>query len=435
MTPIPRELNLSRPISMWAGGDVRFRVSLSLGIVDGPDSPALWDDAVWDLNEWSAGGVGEAYWYDVTAYALRVSTSIGKDRFEEAFRTGRFSLTLDNQTGLWNPIAGQTPNYKLSLRPGRWFRIEGYTEATGWVPMFTGYVDSINDAYTGAGWGIDTIISGYGFAGTFQMDRLPPLEVPLPGGSLTSERIEWLLDRWGWPDDYRDIQAGVATMLPSDIPGSSLTEMQKAAEAEGGGVFFDQNAIPTFKAREWLKTDPRSTSLQYRIGGPGSDIDPLDFSVDWSAQRLYNDVQLTARDGVMQRATDTISWARYFRRTFTRTALENDNDVDVLELADRFLAAFAYDRIRIESVDVWPKDAVRGALALETRIGDLIEATVRTGAGWGYTAEAHVMRIDHVVTADDWEMSLRLDDSQTIPPPDAGSFDDGFDAGFRIGGS
>jgi len=420
---------------MWAGGDVQFRVSLSLGLVDGPDSPALWDDAQWDLNEWSSGGVGEAYWYDVTAYALRVETSFGKDRFEEAFRTGRFKLILDNQTGIWNPIAGQSPNFKLSLRPGRWFKVEAYTDITGWLPMFTGYVDAINDAYTSGGFGIDTIVSGYGFSGVMQMDRLPPLETPLPAGELSSDRVIWLLDRWGWPDDFRNIQTGTATLAASDIPGSTLDEMQKAAEAEGGGIFFDQAAIPTFKAREWLKLDPRSVNVQYRIGGPGSDIDPLDYIVDWSAQRIYNDVQLTRRDGIMQRATDTTSWSRYFRRTFKRTGLENDNDTDVLELADRFLAAFAYDRIRIESVDVWPKDAQRAAIALETRLGDLIEATVSTGAGWGYTAEAHVMRIDHVVTASDWEMTLRLDDSQTIPPPDAGSFDQGFSSGFRIGGA
>jgi len=420
---------------MWAGGGVTFRVSLSLGLVDEPGDQALWDQDEWDAGQWSSGGVGEAYWYDVTAFALRVETSLGKDRFEEQFRTGRFKLILDNQTGIWNPIAGQTPNFKLSLRPGRWFKVEAYTELTGWVSMFTGYVDAINDTYAGAGFGIDTIVSGYGFSGVMQMDRLPPLETPLPGGGLTSDRVTWLLDRWNWPIDYRDIQTGQATMLSSDLPGSTLDEMQKASEAEGGGIYFDQRAVPTFKAREWLKTDPRSTDVQFRIGGPGSDIDPLNYEVDWSGQRVYNDIQLTRRDGIMQRATDTESWSRYFRRTFIRSALENDNDTDVLELADRFLAAFAYDRIRIEEVEIWPRDATRAALALETRLGDLIEATVSTGAGWGYTAEAHVMRIDHILTASDWEMTLRLDDSQTIPPPDAGSFDQGFSSGFRIGGT
>jgi hypothetical protein len=136
----------------------------------------------------------------------------------------------------------------------------------------------------------------------------------------------------------------------------------------------------------------------------------------------------------MQRATDTASWSRYFRRTLIRTNLENESDTAVLELADRFLAAFAYDRIRIESVELFPSDNGRSILALGTEIGDLVEVTVSTGAGWGYTAEAHVMRISHSLTADDWRVSLRLDDAMTTPPPELGSFDAGFSGGFRIGG-
>lgn len=435
MPPLPRLLNRSRPRSLWSNGDVQFRVSLALGLADNPDQGDVWDAAQWDQDLWSVGGIGDAYWYDVTSYALEVSTSIGKDVFEEEMRTGRFSLVLDNQTGIWNPIAGQQPDYKLSLRPGRWFRIEANTDLTGWVPIFTGYVDAINDTYRNAGFGIDTVVSGYGFAGVFNMDRPPPLEDPIASGLLSSDRISFLLDRFGWPIDKRDVQTGEATLLGSDLPSSSGVEAQKAAAAEGGAFYFDQDAVPTFKARDWLKTDPRSTELQYRIGGPASDIDPLEYTVDWSAQRIYNDVQLTRRDGTPQRATDTESWGRYFRRTFTRTSLENDNDIDVLELADRFVAAFAFDRIRIESVEIWPRDGERAAVALSTRIGDLLEATVSTGAGWGYTAQAHAMRIDHTVTADDWRMTLRLDDSQTIPPSDAGSFSNGFSNGFRIGGT
>lgn len=220
-------------------------------------------------------------------------------------------------------------------------------------------------------------------------------------------------------------------MLETTLPKSNLEEILKAADAEGGGYFHSKESFPVFKARDWLTTDPRSTSVQVRIGGPGSDITPMRFGVDWSAQRIYNDVQLTREDGVPQRVVDTQSVSRYFRRTFVRTGLENDQDVQVLELADRFLAAFAWDRIRIEEAALWPKTNAEAAAALELEIGDLAEATVTTGAGWGYTTEAHVMRIDHRVTADDWEMTVRLDDSLATVPPGEGAFDDGFDDGFR----
>jgi len=188
-SPRDRRISLGRPTVRWAQGGVAFRVMLSLGLVDDPSGDlALWDDAEWNVGTWEMGGPGQAYWFDVTAYALGVETSRGRDRFEGPFRTGSFRLLLDNTSGLWNPISGQTPNYALTLRPGRWFRLEANTGG-GWFPTFTGYVDAIQDEYRGAGHDIVTAVSGYGFGGVFTMDRVPPLETPIPAGQRTDERI------------------------------------------------------------------------------------------------------------------------------------------------------------------------------------------------------------------------------------------------------
>ena len=427
-----RKLNLASGVHGWVDGSVYWRVLLSAGLADQPGAPGVWDSAEWDIDVWGGSGPGNAYWYDVTEWALAVRTSRGKDRFEQRFRTGTFDLLLDNQQGLWNPIVGQGPN-EVKLRPGRWFRLEA-TSGGEWLPQFTGYIDSITDEYNDAGFDVNARLSGYGFAGILQMDNLPPLETPVGSGELSSDRVTRILDGIlpiSWQPANREIQTGVATMQQSTLPGSNLEEILKAADAEGGGYFHSKESFPVFKARDWLVNDPRSSDVQVRIGGPASDITPMGFVSDWSAQRIYNDVQLTAVDGVPQRVVDEGSVGRYFRRTFRKTGFENDSDTSVLELADRFLGAFAWDRIRIEEAQLWPRSNGEAAAALELEIGDLAEATVSTGAGWQYTTEAHVMRIDHYVTATDWTVTVRLDDALTTVPPGEGSFDDGFSDGFR----
>jgi hypothetical protein len=426
---VPRKLNLGRRSRSWVDGTVYFRVLLSAGLADQPGAPAVWDSAIWDTDEWGGNEPSDTYWYDVTDWALAVQTSRGKDRFEDQMRTGTFAVLLDNQEGLWNPIVGQVGTLP-ALRPGRWFRLESTTGGE-WEPVFTGYIDSITDEYSSGGFDVNTRIAGYGFAGVLQMDNLPRLSTPVGGGELTSERVNRILDTLSpttWSN--REIQTGVATMLESTLERSNLEEILTAAEAEGGVYFHSKESYPVFKARDWLVTDPRSTTVQARIGGPISQIHPLQFGVDWSAQRIYNDVQLAREGGVEQRATEQASIDRYFRRTFRRTGYQNDSDADVLALAERFLGAFAWDRIRVETADLWPRDNAEAATALELEIGDLAEVTVSTGAGWAYTTRAHIFRIDHMLTASDWRMELRLDDAQTGIPPGLGAFDDGFDDGF-----
>ena len=50
----------------------------------------------------------------------------------------------------------------------------------------------------------------------------------------------------------------------------------------------------------------------------------------------------------------------------------------------------------------------------DIQLGDLVAVKARTPYGWVIEREAHVFGIDHQITADDWLVSFRLDDAQTI---------------------
>lgn len=429
MPPVEARYLPRSPGANWVHGAVQFRVMLSLG-VDGLQG-SQWDSALWDEGEWSST---EPTWIDITGWALAVTTSIGKDRFEQQARTGSMTVDLDNQSGIFNPIAGETGNFALTLRPGRWIRIEA-TYGEGWKPVFTGYVSALQDQYWSAAHGVNTRVTCIGFLGALAIFQPPPLDTPVGAGELTGARVNRILDRYGF-NGYpkRAIDPGLHTLQETSLGAPLLTEAQSCEQAEGGLFYMDQDAVAVFRQFDYLETDPRSTAVQYRIGGPASDVDPIRYSVDWSADRIRNDIQMQAVDGEIQRAVSLESIVRYLLRTYKLTGLDNDNDLQVADLATRYLERFAFDRIRIDEVATKPGSRAEAKLLLDTRIGDLLEATVQTATEqrWSYTSQAHVFRISHSITADDWEATLRLDDAATNPPGDQKGFSiDGFSDGFH----
>src|SRR5690606_11582850 len=94
-----------------------------------------------------------------------------------------------------------------------------------------------------------------------------PLALETPTGvQRTDQRVAAALDRLGWPEEDRDIQVGEHTMQSSFLAQSVLEECQRAAESEGGAFFCGPDGKAVFKARDWLTTDERSTTIQGYLG-------------------------------------------------------------------------------------------------------------------------------------------------------------------------
>ena len=324
--------------------------------------------------------------------------------------------------------------------PVRW-RILGsemnlteYLVGSDWEPLFVGQVDSIEDVY---GAGAEAPNSRWlildGFA-RLQIDNPPALDTPVGGGELTSTRVGRLAADADFPFPVL-LQPGEHTMLASTLANSILEEMQTAADAEGGGLFIGRDGTLYFKARDWLLEDPRSAVVQWSAGAPGDDVQILDASTDWSTARVLNDIQFARREGTAVRVQSEVSQLLYGRRSYQRFDLENDNDSDVGELANRFLTFFQWDRTRLEQVEVTPLTRSAAQELLELELGDRIRLRVSTLPGWSFTAEYWVNRIEHVVTADDWRVLLRVDTTDFSPPRLRGGFDeDAYDEGYAIGG-
>ena len=279
-----------------------------------------------------------------------------------------------------------------------------------------------------------------------------------------------ILDDMDWPEELRgEIQDGLHTMQETVLGESRLEEVQVAADAEGGGFFFDKDGLATFVNFDFLdqggdevtilltegSTIPdstvgsgetvvegeeitvtgdepgRSQVPQWSAGAIGDELEILDANTDWSQSRVKNDIRFQATDGEEQRETETASWSLYGQRTLRKLGFQNDDDSQVGALADRALSFLQWDRKRITDVTIHPTTEQAAQDLLDTRLGDRIRVTVRT-ADWSYTSEYWINRISHAISETDWTVNFRIDDVDLSSPVIVKAFDDdAFTEGFN----
>ena len=228
-------------------------------------------------------------------------------------------------------------------------------------------------------------------------------------------------------DDERDIQNGVHVMQTSYLAQTALEEAQRAADSEGGAFFAAPDGKLTFKSRDWLSTEPRSTGIQGYLGfetlPDGADPDaPQAFIISGSVvitetlARVRNDIQFAREGGTMQWVFDPVSIGSVGIRSYRRTDYQNTTDAQVLFLAERNLEAQSEARFRVQSVAIQanadPDNEDLNRLFWDTQFGDLVAVEIQTMHGWRISNRlAHVIGIASYITVEDWTVVLTLDDS------------------------
>ena len=401
------------------GGQIDVRVEVDTG--GGEGLAGLWDSALWDTDHW---GSDDAVWVDLTPYVLSVSISQGAERWGARVETGTCSVTVDNTTGIFTPEIGVTDPWYRPFRPGRRLRIVAIPDPDTdvRVPQFTGRLDAAYGSAADAGHAITSTFQVYDFMGDW--NAYDPLAMAATGVQRTDLRVHAALDRYGWPADQRDIQVGAHNMQSSDLAQTTLEECQQAADAEGSVFYCSKDGLATFKHRDWLITDLRSVTIQGYIGYDEVPVGAQaahivgDPETSWELARVINHAAYARVGGTAQEAQDLGSWSAYGIRSHKRTDLLNTTDAEVLTLANRTVSAQKdlrprADQIEIAAVDD-PDNEDLNRLLWDTELGDLVSIQAATPYGWTIEREAHVFGISHEITADDWQVVLRLDDAQTI---------------------
>lgn len=403
----------------WLGGNLNVGVELDLG--PGPELAGLWDEGLWDEALWSSS---DPDWIDITPYVLSVDINSGAERWGERFQTGTASILVDNTLGYFTPDSTAIGPWFRDYRLGRLVRVvcmPDPEDPTVKEPLFTGRLDASMDGYAFGGFDVTAILQCVDFMGDWAASN--PLAGTATGVQTTDERVNAALDKIEWETSGRDIQVGDHNMATSDLAQTTLEEMQRAADAEGGAFFAAKDGTATFRARQWLTTDTRSTVVQGYIGydsvPTGSQAAHMvDVQVSWEMARLVNWVQFAREGGTMQEVQDASSQNKYGIRSYQRTDFHNSTDGEVLQLATDYLNAFYESRMRIDSVtivgveDTDNEDLNR--LLWDSQFGDRISVLVEPPWGWEIEREVHIMGISHSITASDWTVTLRLDDAQVL---------------------
>lgn len=397
----------------WTGGSVDWRVELALGTLGGLGS-------LWDYGEWDTTGIWNGpvpSWVVVSEDVLEVATSRGRRRWGERMRTGNASVMLSNTDGRYNPDAGATPPGDLSLRPGRLARISANAGA-GWVPVFTGYINTLDPSYGPGGENPVMRFNLQGFAGSLQQFNPPDLTTPITAGQPTDERVLQVLTAFEWNTTEWPpvLQSGVHTMAESSLSATGLEECQRAADAEGGVYFHDATGAPQFKAFEWLLNDTRSTVVQAVLGDLAAPDSPQvqDVRPSWDSLSIVNDAQFSRKgSSTPVRVQSALSQSLYGWKALRKT-VECETDAQLLALATNAVERNQLDRRRLDSLTLHAPTATAAGLMFGLKIGDLVTATVTTLHGWDYTVDAHINGIGFAVNGSDWSQTLRLDDTFTI---------------------
>lgn len=399
------------------GGMLDVRVEIDTGLVD--DLGDLWDTGLWDDGVW---GAEDPSWYDMTRWVTSITIGGGAERYGQRYSAATATITVDNTTGIFTPDVGVDVPWLQPFRPGRRIRIVVYPDPTTptKVPLFTGQVQASNDRFSAAGFDVSASIVCVDHMAIFAAFNPPALATATGVGS-TDEIVGKALDRMSWPNAMRDIQPGVHTMQSTYLAQTTLEECARCADAEGGAFFAAPDGKATFKARDWLTTDPRSTTPQGWLGfdppPPGANTaQVLDWQTAWEIARIQNQIMFARTGSTLQTVQDLPSQAAIGQiRTYQRTDLQNNRDDQVLYLANRYLAAYKDLRLLVTSVTIAPNhdpdNEDLNRLIWDTRYGDLLAIRIAPPHGWEYTRYTHVIGITHRITVDDWEVEFALDDA------------------------
>ena len=343
---------------------------------------------------------------DVSDIALRVAIRRGRNRILNKFEAGSATVTLQDETGDWNPQNTNSPYYG-KLLPLRKIRIwADYDDGGGTTRyyLYSGYITSYDTNYR---LGFETVSSvTLSCVDAFRLfTNVAVTNVPgTSAGQLSGARVDALLDLASYPSSQRLIDAGDSTMQAD--PGTSrnlLTAIQTVEQSEFGGFFIDPEGNATFLSRTTISEKADETPLLFDDNGTNIAYQSVDFAYDDT--QIYNDVTVQILNGVAQNVQSTTSIETYFIHSGSRTELLMQTDAEALDQASMILHAKKDAVFRIDSIGLNLMDAAatdRIVAGLESDLFTLINVTKTDPGASSITLELFVQGIQHDITPTTW---------------------------------
>ena len=302
------------------------------------------------LNDTTKGVLDSAYVLggdvltDVTEYVSSVSVNRGKSRELDRYTAGQASVTLHNDSRIFDPFNTDSPYYSQIL-PRKPVAIE-----TNGERVFTGFIDDWDLTYEIAGKSFASISVVDGF---FRLSSAE-LETYTNISELSSERITTVLNKpeVAWPIANRSIAVGKTTLQADEVPENTnvLQYLQTIEITENGQLFIDRSGSLVFKNRATVP--PLTTAITFTDDATPNAIKYTNIGVVYGSENLYNRVTVTRAGGEPQVRDSLGSQNLYGVAAYSLDGLLLETDFEASQLAGYLVGLYDEPELRINDIVV-----------------------------------------------------------------------------------
>jgi hypothetical protein len=384
-------------------------ITVELGLSAATTEFGLWDVGLWDEALWGP----DVLYEDVSTYLRSIRTDRRFSRGLQQWQGGNASVVLNNRDGRFSAANLSGPYVaagETQIRPLLPIRISAAYNSTTYT-VYAGYVDSWTESWSGGAPGSGDAITTLDCSDEWSdLAVVDGIEVtPVGGGELSGLRIHRILDA-AMSTAARDIDSGVVTVQDTDLSDSTTSELEKTVEAEGGGLWIEDDGTITYASRNGLVEQDRSVTAQATFADDGTGESYAAAQVAYDGELVVNYASYTREGGTAQVATSEASRARYRERRVVKTGLICESDAQALSLAQWEILQYSEPEYRFTSLTVYPRRNAETLFpqVLGRRVRDMIRI-VRTPPG-GYTIDrrCHIAGISHQIDINNWQTTWQL---------------------------
>lgn len=340
---------------------------------------------------------------DVTSYTRAITIRRGRSRQLDRFTSGAATITLDNRTRRFDPLAGTA----LTPYAGQIVPRKEVAVSVGGVPIFTGQVEDWDLAYQLSGDSVAEAVCADGFA-LIAQDTLAGSATT---SQLTGARIDSVLTALNWPIGKRAIGTGDATLIADTIAAETngLQYLQKVEASEPGAFFVNRAGSMTFRDRSDTQTYSGVAFADNGAGIPYQGIDVL-----YGTEELYTATVVTRNNGTAAvgtaSASNATAQAAYGITTLNVETLLS-TDAQATELANYLLGKYQAPTYRVDALDVILEGMTssQAGQVLGLELADVVKVTFTPNSiGDAIVQYALVDGIEHNITPNAHHVRLTL---------------------------
>jgi hypothetical protein len=233
-------------------------------------------------------------------------------------------------------------------------------------------------------------------------------------GQSPGQRIGVVADTVGFPSGLRNLDAGVAQLMPQTVSlatTNALDYSHYVEDSENGWLFIDAGVLRFIGRQTFLL--PPFNSPQYTFGdGGGAELPFEDWEPDYNDTLLYTEAQ-GSRSGydtliVYADPTNTSSSGK---RTLSRTNLLNTTDGEVLNILQYLLQQYKTVKLRATKMIINPanNDALWQAI-FGMKIGTMVKVNIRPEPAGSpmMTFFGRIQKFDHTAGKKAWKTEVTL---------------------------